>query len=206
MGRKPAQKSRFDKWVILIGSRLLIRKIDNYSDPSNLDPFSGENHETQVLLQKGNRFRWKQNFTVKRESVFTGEHNMTKRQKIKQVRYQVNLWRNTSKLCYITKKAWHEKRNAWQNKHSKRGSKKSPVRSSGTSTFSSRASNIERSPVQWARDQAGHLLPIESVRGGHVGGVNNKKYICMTIKPFPKENSFIVLLLQHGRRAHTLYH
>ena len=45
---------------------------------------------------------------------------------------------------------------------------------------------------------------IESVRGGHVGGVNNKNIFAWELNFFPKENSFIVLLLQHGRRAHTL--
>ena len=47
-------------------------------------------------------------------------------------------------------------------------------------------------------------MRIESVRGGHVGGVNNKIIFAWELNFFPKENSFIVLLLQHGRRAHTL--
>ena len=46
---------------------------------------------------------------------------------------------------------------------------------------------------------------IEYVRGGHVGGENNKNIFAWELNFFPKENSFIVLLLQHGRRAHTLY-
>ena len=45
---------------------------------------------------------------------------------------------------------------------------------------------------------------IEYVRGGHVGGENNKNIFAWELNFFPKENSFIVLLLQHGRRAHTL--
>ena len=45
---------------------------------------------------------------------------------------------------------------------------------------------------------------IEYVRGGHVGGENNKNIFAWELNLFPKENSFIVLLLQHGRRAHTL--
>ena len=49
-----------------------------------------------------------------------------------------------------------------------------------------------------------YAKPIESVRGGHVGGVNNKNIFAWELNFFPKENSFIVLLLQHGRRAHTL--
>ena len=49
-----------------------------------------------------------------------------------------------------------------------------------------------------------HGKTIESVRGGHVGGVNNKNIFAWELNFFPKENGFIVLLLQHGRRAHTL--
>ena len=51
-----------------------------------------------------------------------------------------------------------------------------------------------------------HLRPIESVRGGHVGGggVNNKNIFAWELNFFPKEKNVIVLLLQHGRRAHTL--
>ena len=45
---------------------------------------------------------------------------------------------------------------------------------------------------------------IEYVRGGHVGGENNKNIFAWELNFFPKENSFIVLLLQHGYRAHTL--
>ena len=45
---------------------------------------------------------------------------------------------------------------------------------------------------------------IEYARGGHVGGENNKNIFAWELNFFPKENSFIVLLLQHGRRAHTL--
>ena len=48
------------------------------------------------------------------------------------------------------------------------------------------------------------MLGIESVRGGHVGGVNNKNIFAWELNFFPKENSFTVSLLQHGRRAHTL--
>ena len=47
-------------------------------------------------------------------------------------------------------------------------------------------------------------MGIEYVRGGHVGGENNKNIFAWELNFFPKENSFIVLLLQHGRRAHTL--
>ena len=45
---------------------------------------------------------------------------------------------------------------------------------------------------------------IEYVHGGHIGGVNNKIIFAWQLNFFAKENSFIVLLLQHGRRAHTL--
>ena len=47
-------------------------------------------------------------------------------------------------------------------------------------------------------------MGIEYVHGGHVGGENNKNIFAWELNFFPKENSFIVLLLQHGRRAHTL--
>ena len=46
---------------------------------------------------------------------------------------------------------------------------------------------------------------IECVRSGHVGGVNNEKYLHENEIYFPKEHRFIVLLLQHGRCEHTLY-
>ena len=46
--------------------------------------------------------------------------------------------------------------------------------------------------------------PIECVRSGHVGGVNNEKYLHENEIYFPKEHRFIVLLLQHGRCEHTL--
>ena len=49
------------------------------------------------------------------------------------------------------------------------------------------------------------LHSIVCVRSGHVGGVNNKKYLHENEIHFPRENCFIVLLLQHGRCEHTLY-
>ena len=49
------------------------------------------------------------------------------------------------------------------------------------------------------------LSSMECVRSGHVGGVNNEKYLHENEIYFPKEHRFIVLLLQHGRCEHTLY-
>ena len=42
---------------------------------------------------------------------------------------------------------------------------------------------------------------IGSVRGGYVGGQNNTNIFAWELNFFPKENSFIVLLLQYGRRT-----
>ena len=76
----------------------------------------------------------------------------------------------------------------------------------------SNSSELDRnSKIPWSRllvlnKRGKNCYRIECVRSGHVGGVNNEKYLHENEMYFPKEHRFIVLLLQHGRCEHTLYH
>ena len=64
-------------------------------------------------------------------------------------------------------------------------------------------SKFDANSIKWIVFKQELITFIEYVRGGHVGG-ENKNIFAWELNFFPKENSFIVLLLQHGRRAHTL--
>ena len=76
--------------------------------------------------------------------------------------------------------------------------------SKGGVTYLERFGRILSPPFTVPLHRRTWVESIEYVRGGHVGG-ENKNIFAWELNFFPKENSFIVLLLQHGHRAHTLF-